>query len=133
MFENELLFFVWNLLTTTLNLKQETEYGIEYKGITAKKIIFCEGMHAAINPQFSWLPFVPSKGEILKVKIEDFTNEAILNKQVFIIPLENNTFRVGSTYKCEYESMPGTVFAVLPRHCISAIPLGKTKPRRKEG
>jgi glycine oxidase len=85
-----------------------TEKGIEYGSISAKKIIFCEGMRATVNPLFSWLPFVPSKGEILKVQIEDFTEEVIFNKQVFIIPLGNNTFRVGSTYKWEYESSKPT-------------------------
>ncbi len=78
--------------------------GINYGTIAAKKIFFCEGMKATINPLFSWLPFVPSKGEILKVKIEHFTDEVVLNKQVFIIPLGDNTFRVGSTYQWDYES-----------------------------
>ena len=85
-----------------------TDDGIEYGNISAKKIIFCEGMRAMINPLFSWLPFVPSKGEILKVRLEHFTDEVIFNKQVFIIPLGNNTFRVGSTYKWEYESSEPT-------------------------
>ena len=81
-----------------------TDTHIQYGDITAKKIIFCEGMKATSNPLFSWLPFVPSKGEILKVMIERFTNEAVLNKQVFIIPLGENIYRVGSTYKWVYES-----------------------------
>ena len=85
-----------------------TSEGIQYGSITAKKIIFCEGIRAAYNPLFSWLPFVPSKGEILKVKLDTFTEDVIFNKQVFIIPLGNKVFRVGSTYKWEYESADPT-------------------------
>ncbi len=81
-----------------------TDTGIEYGTLTAKKIIFCEGVKATLNPLFSWLPFVPSKGEILKVSIQDFTNETIFNKQVFVIPLGNNNYRVGSTYYWNYTS-----------------------------
>jgi glycine oxidase len=84
-------------------LKTSDTY-IEYGAITAKKIIFCEGMKATANPLFSWLPFVPSKGEVLKVKIEDFTNEVVFNKQVFIIPLGDGLFRVGSTYYWDFDS-----------------------------
>ncbi|HSZ25805.1 MAG TPA: FAD-dependent oxidoreductase [Cytophagaceae bacterium] len=84
------------------------EDGVEYDGIAAKKIILCEGMLATTNPLFSWLPFVPSKGEVLKVKIKAFTQEVIFNKQVFIIPLEESVFRVGSTYHWEYESSEPT-------------------------
>jgi glycine/D-amino acid oxidase-like deaminating enzyme len=81
-----------------------SETAVEYGTITARKIIFCEGMKATVNPLFSWLPFVPSKGEVLKLKIENFTEEVIFNKQVFIIPLGDTMFRVGSTYYWEFDS-----------------------------
>lgn len=81
---------------------------VEYENLSAKKIIFCEGMRAAVNPFFSWLPFVPSKGEILKVKINDFTEEVIFNKQVFLIPLGKDIFRTGSTYQWTFESAAPT-------------------------
>lgn len=77
---------------------------IQYGDISARKIIFCEGTRATSNPLFSWLPFVPSKGEVVKVKVENFTEETIFNKQVFIIPLGNGLYRVGSTYQWVFES-----------------------------
>jgi glycine/D-amino acid oxidase-like deaminating enzyme len=81
-----------------------SDKGVQYGNILAKKIIFCEGTSVTQNRFFHWLPFVPSKGEILTVAIDNFTDEAVFNKQVFIIPLGNNTFRVGSTYKWEFDS-----------------------------
>ncbi len=80
------------------------ETGITYADITAHKIIFCEGMNTTRNPLFSWLPLVPSKGEILTVEIKNFTEEAILNKQVFIVPQGDGVYRAGSTYQWLFDS-----------------------------
>jgi glycine/D-amino acid oxidase-like deaminating enzyme len=81
-----------------------SENGIQYSDLKATKIIFCEGRRAASNPLFSWLPFTLSKGEILKIKIQSFVQDTVLNKQVFIIPLGNDTYRVGSTYQWVFDN-----------------------------
>lgn len=81
-----------------------SEKGVQYGELKAASIIFCEGVNATLNPWFSWLPFAPSKGETIKVNIHNFTEEAILNKQVFIIPLGNHQYRVGSTYQWVFDS-----------------------------
>ena len=72
--------------------------GISYKNSSAKKIIFCEGYKAAENPFFNWIPFKPAKGELLTVKIKDYHFDKVINKAVFIAPLENDLYRVGSTF-----------------------------------
>ncbi len=74
---------------------------IEYKGIRAKKIIFCEGFRATENPWFQWLPFKLSKGEILTIKVEGPCPDQVINKGVFLLPLGNNLYKVGSTYHWE--------------------------------
>ena len=71
----------------------------EYKSIQAKKIIFCEGYKATENPYFKYLSFKPAKGEVLTIRIKNFTIEKALNKGVFILPVGNNIFRVGATYQ----------------------------------
>jgi glycine oxidase len=71
---------------------------ISWKDITADKIIFCEGHKATQNPHFSWLPFVLTKGELLKVKITGLDCTKIINKGIFILPLGNELFIVGATY-----------------------------------
>ena len=48
--------------------------GILYKGIQAKKIVFCEGFHNVKNPFFNYLPLVGSKGEMLIIKCNLLTN-----------------------------------------------------------
>jgi hypothetical protein len=73
--------------------------GVKWKEYTANFLIFCEGYSAIHNPFFPNLPFVPAKGEVLTVKIDQLkTQENVLNKGVFVLPLNNNLFRVGATY-----------------------------------
>ncbi len=72
-----------------------------YNSFIATKIIFCEGYKAAENPYFSALPFKLTKGEVLTIKTKSpiMDEHFVLNKGVFILPLGNNTYKVGATYQ----------------------------------
>lgn len=72
---------------------------VQYSGRRAQHIIFCEGYRGSENPYFRFVPFNPAKGELLTVKMEDYHFEKVINKTVFIAPLGNELFRVGSTFK----------------------------------
>jgi len=72
--------------------------GIEYNKLKAKAIIYCEGWNASKNPLWSWLPFSPAKGELLTIHAPDFPETNIINRGIFILPLGNHLFRVGSTF-----------------------------------
>ncbi len=63
------------------------------------KIIFCEGYKASSTPFFSWLPFVLAKGEILIIRCRDFKQNKIWMKDMFILPLGDDYYKVGSTYQ----------------------------------
>ncbi len=75
-----------------------------YKGYHAKMIVFCEGSQAVNNPFFNYLPFRGAKGEVLIVKIQNAEFEKILKHRIFIVPLENDTYWIGSTYDWNYEN-----------------------------
>lgn len=75
--------------------------GVEYKGIMAQKIIFCEGYLGNRNSYFDWLPLLQTKGEVLIIEIEDFEPEHIVNKNCFILPLGDGLFKVGATFEWE--------------------------------
>ena len=76
----------------------EVDAGV-YKGVHAKKIIFCEGYRAIYNPHFKYLPFSPTKGEILTIRIPKLEKtEKIVSKGVYILPLGDHLFRVGATF-----------------------------------
>ena len=88
-----------------LLIKEEFEYshinftsnGVSYKNITAKKIVFCEGAHIVNNPYFNFIPFYLTRGDLIKVNIPELSTEYIVNKNKFILPIDNS-YLFGSTY-----------------------------------
>lgn len=74
---------------------------VSYKGISADRIIFCEGRFISENPFFNWLPFRPTKGQMLTVRVpEELTPDRIYNQQFLLFPTEEkNIFRLGATYE----------------------------------
>jgi glycine oxidase len=71
---------------------------IKYKNIEAKHLVFAEGYKVQENPYFNFIPFKPAKGEQLKIYAKELEINFILNKNIFIIPIGENYFQVGSTY-----------------------------------
>ncbi len=69
---------------------------VVYKGIKAKKIIFCGGVADVENIYFSGVKFRPVKGEVLKINIEPMLNK-VYNRGVFILP-RKGSHTVGSNY-----------------------------------
>ena len=71
-----------------------------YKSIFSKHVICCEGYLITKNPYFNWVPLKPAKGETLTIQCDDLNlNDCILNKSIYILPLQNNTYKVGATYE----------------------------------
>jgi len=85
----------------TTNLKHSGD-GIIYGNYYTKNIIFCEGSDSARNLLWNWLPFQLSKGEIITIEAPQLPEQYILLKGLFLIPLGNHRFRVGSTYTWDY-------------------------------
>lgn len=90
-----------NLVESTFDhdLLYVHEDTIRWKEYTIGKIIYCDGYKAATNPYFSWLPFVLSKGEVITIHAENLNLSEILNRGVFVLPMGNDTYKVGATYK----------------------------------
>ena len=89
------------LLKETL-LFDQLEIGkeeIRYGGIVAKNIVFTTGYGQSTNPFFNYLPLNGTKGELLTIKAPDLKEERVIKSSVFIIPLGNDLYRVGATYK----------------------------------
>lgn len=71
---------------------------VQYKDITAKQIVFAEGYGLNHNPFFNYLPLNGTKGELLTIKAPDLNLNEVVKSSVFLIPLGNDLYRVGSTY-----------------------------------
>ena len=64
-------------------------------------------MHAIANPWFQHIQFKPAKGEILTVRIRGLTEERIVHRGVWLMPLGDELFRVGATYEwSQLDSQP---------------------------
>lgn len=72
-----------------------------YKDIVADKVFFCEGAQALHNPLFQDLPFQLCKGEILNIET-DIDFDGIINRDMYLLPLGNGRWKVGSNYQWDY-------------------------------
>lgn len=89
----------WNEKFDCAQLKIFNEH-VEYKGESAKQVIFCEGYKAALeNPYFSYLPFWLAKGEILDIETQIALSEGIFYKSIFVMPVGGNNYRIGPTFE----------------------------------
>lgn len=82
---------------------------VQYKNITAAKIIFCDGHHCANNPYFKQLPFAPNKGEALIAEIPDLPSDIIYKKTNVLVPLVTpGLWWVGASYEWNFDTTEPT-------------------------
>lgn len=75
--------------------------GVQWNGLGFDQVVFCEGWTGRGNPFFDWVPFKPTKGEVLEIHCEGLGRHRIINRGGFIAPLGNTRFRAGATYEWE--------------------------------
>jgi glycine/D-amino acid oxidase-like deaminating enzyme len=95
-----------------LILEEEFSYGsldpveLTYKGLRYDHVIFCEGVEVIHNPWFKDIPVNHTKGETLTIKSTEIPEAESLNRKCFLLPIGDQTFRVGATYAWDtYESV----------------------------
>ncbi|NQX77382.1 FAD-dependent oxidoreductase [Gilvibacter sp.] len=86
----------------------ELDSGVNYKGITAKRIVFAEGFGLKQNPFFDSSKLKGNKGELLIIDVPDLKLDFVLKTDVFIIPLGGTRFSVGATYNWEDKTLEPT-------------------------
>ncbi|WP_437398282.1 NAD(P)/FAD-dependent oxidoreductase [Flagellimonas lutimaris] len=76
-----------------------TEDQVAYKSITAKRIVFACGYGLKQSPYFGYLPMNGTKGELLIIHAPDYKEENVIKSSVFTIPMVDDRYLVGATYK----------------------------------
>lgn len=77
------------------------EGSVSYGEVKGKKMIFCEGHKVIENPWFSHLPWVPAKGEMLTVRLEQGFPDKIINGGKWLMPIGEGMYRAGASYSWE--------------------------------
>ncbi len=113
-----LMLHQWRLVLRQKNLLIEERFDndelsvnndvIHYKSITAKKIIFCNGIDAFDLSYFSLLPYAKNKGEALLIEIPGLPKTNIFKQALSIVPWKDDVFWVGSTYEWKYDDLQPT-------------------------
>lgn len=80
---------------------QFEEDGLHWKNISGQQLVVCRGQFERFHSWFNWLPLKPAQGDILTLHIPDIKLEHIYNAGFFILPLGNDTYRLGATYEWE--------------------------------
>ena len=78
---------------------KHTRAGVSYKDLKARHVVFAEGYGLKKNPFFDYLPLTGTKGELLTIRCPDLGEHRVIKAGVFIIPLGNDFYKVGATYK----------------------------------
>ena len=87
------------LLDERFDFSLFNEVEISYRDFIADNIVFCEGYRLKENPFFNYLPLTPTKGEVMTIRIPSMENfDKIISRGVYILPLGNYLYTVGSTY-----------------------------------
>jgi glycine/D-amino acid oxidase-like deaminating enzyme len=68
----------------------------------ASYVIFCEGYRGMSNPFWQALPWQASKGELMVVHCPELKAGEILTRKIFILPVGDDRYKVGSTYAWDY-------------------------------
>ena len=84
---------------------------VQYANIRANHIVFAEGFGVRNNPFFKYLPINGTKGEVLTIKAPKLKLNAVVKSSVFVIPLGNDLYTVGSTYNWTDKSNTPTTAA----------------------
>lgn len=116
-----------------INIKEErfnasevniTTTGIEYKGIKAKALIFCEGAQSPANPYWKKLKFLPNKGEALIIKAPELQTSNIIKRgNLTIVPMGEDLYWAGATFSWDYtDALPSETAKATLEAGLQTIP-----------
>ncbi|MEL6653662.1 MAG: FAD-binding oxidoreductase [Bacteroidota bacterium] len=71
--------------------------------ISFDSLAFSEGASLAANPYLPFVKLIPNKGEILILHAPELKLSTLVSKKVYLIPLGDDRYLTGSTYRNQFE------------------------------
>lgn len=84
---------------------QLTPDAVQYKGIAARQIVFCEGAAGSAHPLFRDLPFTRNRGDVLLLHIPELSRQYIYHQKLRLLPYAEDLFWYGSNYTWQYDTL----------------------------
>ena len=76
------------------------EDGVELPalGLSADRVIFCEGFAARTNPWLAGLRFNPARGEIVTIRVPGLDEDRVIHGGIWLARQSGDLYRAGATY-----------------------------------
>lgn len=71
---------------------------VEWRGYSAKAVVFCEGYKLSRNPFFKSIQLNPAKGEVLTLRAPSFTDDRIVQRGKWLFRSAKDEIKAGTTY-----------------------------------
>jgi glycine oxidase len=71
---------------------------VNWRGYTAKAVVFCEGYKLSDNPFFKSIQLNPAKGEILTLRAPNFSDDRIVQRGKWLFRSSKTEIKAGTTY-----------------------------------
>jgi glycine oxidase len=71
---------------------------VDWRGYTAKAVVFCEGYKLSENPFFKSIQLNPAKGEILTLRAPNFSDNRIVQRGKWLFRSSTTEIKAGTTY-----------------------------------
>ena len=72
---------------------------VRWEGLEAHRVVFCDGWQVIHNPWFDWLPWQPSRGQILTVTADPPLPSFPVHCGVWLQPRDGGRWRLGASYR----------------------------------
>jgi glycine oxidase len=109
---------------------ESTPNYVSVKNYSADRLVVCNGSLLDTWNMFSHIPLIRTKGQVLDLHTRGFSPKSIINFGHFMIPKDENTIRLGSTYEWDAtdevptEEVRQLLTSSLEAHCQVSWTLG---------
>ena len=111
---------LWYQLDLNLSdelIVQDNQVRIPELELSADRVIFCQG--AARNPWFEEIPNNPSRGDVIRVQLDNYQMKEVVHHSIWLAPEPDGTLTAGATY--DWSLIKNTSTAAGRREILNAM------------